>query len=62
MDETAPAGISFTATVGKFATGTGGGYRVVFDIPEIEIENAKRLLELYNKNVQVAVVLLPDGD
>ena len=40
----------------------GGGFRVTFDIPENYALKVARLLQMFQKNVELAVVLLPEDD
>ena len=55
-----PGTVTFLAMPSAFRTGQSGGYRLVLDIPEASLEDAKRLLEFINQNTQVAIVRLPE--
>jgi len=55
--------VTFKGNVSSFKTdGRTGGMRVVLDVFETEKESAKKILDLMNKNVEAALVLMPDGE
>lgn len=38
----------------------GGGWRIVFDVPESETDKVQSCLDIMNKRVQLAIVMLPE--
>jgi len=53
---TNPSNATFTAIIQKLQTTADGGWRITLDAPESDFDAFKALVNMQNKNLQIAVV------
>ena len=52
--------IKMIATVGRVSTAMDGGAKVTFDVSEVEMVQAAKMMALNGKNVRISVELIED--